>query len=175
MVTASCGISRRNVRCSLSHKQKKADGKNHFAEMKSCCGCHIEVKIGVVHVMKPPEDWDHVVGPMPPPIGVIHQEERRDDSGPAGEWEPGQQTDMPIFCPHRDGDRDRQHGETNFCKTGNRKHKVAYEPVQHTEMLASQRKSPLEPEQRNEYASQQWPADIIHEGNFLHWNWYCRW
>jgi hypothetical protein len=40
--------------------------------------------------------------------------------------------------------------------------------VQHTEMLASQWKSPLQPEQRNEYASQQWPADIIHQGNFLH-------
>ena len=69
-------------------KGKKPDRKNHFAEMKSRCGCHIEVKIGMVHVMKPPEDWDHVVGPMPPPIGVIHQEERRDDSGPAGEREP---------------------------------------------------------------------------------------
>src|SRR6266498_4064325 len=127
---------------------------------------HVQVQIGVVHVMKPPEDWNHVVGPMPPPIGVIHQEERRDPSDPLGKCKQIQQTHMPIFGQHR---------ETNYCKTGDRKHKVTHEPMQHTEMLASQRKSPLEPEQRNEHACQQWPADIIHEGNFLHWNWYCRW
>jgi len=75
---------------------------------------------------------------------------------------------MPIFCPHRDGDRNRQHREANDGKTGNRKHKVAHQPMQHSEVLAPQRKSPLEPEQRNEYASQKWPAEIIHQGNFLH-------
>src|SRR5713101_7315811 len=86
---------RRGLECDEEHDQhyrrdakerhgkgKKSDRKNHFAEMKSRGGCHIEVEIGVVHVMKPPEDWDHVVGPMPPPIGVIHQEERRDPSDP---------------------------------------------------------------------------------------------
>src|SRR6266487_5008496 len=81
-------------------KGKKSNRENHFAEMKSRCGCHIEVKIGVVHVMKPPEDWDHVVSPMPPPIGVIHQEKRRDPSAPPGKCKPIQQTHMPIFCPH---------------------------------------------------------------------------
>ena len=136
--------------------------------MKSRGGADIEVEIGVMHVMEPPEEWDHVIGPMPPPIGVIHQEERRDPSDPSGKGKPIQQTDMSFFCPHRDGDRDRQHGEANYGKTGNRKHKVAHEPMQHAEMLASQRKSPLQPEQRNEYASQQWPADIIHQGNFWH-------
>src|SRR6266446_1908696 len=63
-------------------KGKKSNRENHFAEMKSRCGCHIEVEIGVVHVMKAPKDWDHVVGPMPPPIGVIHQQKRRDGSDP---------------------------------------------------------------------------------------------
>src|SRR5438034_6506389 len=29
------------------------------------------------HVMKAPEDWDHVVGPMPPPIGVIDRKSTR--------------------------------------------------------------------------------------------------
>src|SRR5207253_9347583 len=70
---------RRGLECDEEHDQhyrrdakerhrkgKKANRENHFAEMKSCCGCHIEVEIGVVHVMKAPEDWDHVVGPMPP-------------------------------------------------------------------------------------------------------------
>src|SRR2546430_10912299 len=58
-------------------KRKKSNRENHFAEMKSRGSANIKVEIGVMHVMKAPEDWDHVVGPMPPPIGVIHQEERR--------------------------------------------------------------------------------------------------
>src|SRR2546428_13443818 len=61
---------------------KKADGKNHFAKVESCSGRHVEIQISVMHVMKSPEDWDHVVGPMPPPIGVIQQQERRDGSDP---------------------------------------------------------------------------------------------
>src|SRR5205814_5419203 len=49
-------------------KGKKSDRENHFAEMKSRCGRYIEVEVGVMHIMKPPEEMDHVVGPMPPPI-----------------------------------------------------------------------------------------------------------
>src|SRR5947208_11815361 len=48
-------------------KGKKSDRENHFAEMKSRCGRYIEVEVGVMHIMKPPEEVDHVVGPMPPP------------------------------------------------------------------------------------------------------------
>src|SRR5438094_7396965 len=65
-------------------KREKADGKNHFAEMKSRGGADIEIEIGVMHVMKPPEDWDHMIGPMPPPVSVIHQQKGGDHSGPAG-------------------------------------------------------------------------------------------
>jgi len=35
-------------------------------------------------------------------------------------------------------------------------------------MLASQRESPLKPEQDEKQASQHWIADIIHERNFWH-------
>src|SRR5207245_11007326 len=96
---------RRSLECDKEHDQhyrrdakerhrkgKKADGKNHFAEMKSRGCADIEVKIGVVHVMKAPEDWDHVVGPMPPPIAVIHQEDRRAARAPTREGKPRQQT-----------------------------------------------------------------------------------
>src|SRR5207249_6126408 len=51
-------------------KRKKADRENHFAEMKSRGGCHVEVEIGVVHVMKSPEERHHVHRVMPPPVGV---------------------------------------------------------------------------------------------------------
>lgn len=40
--------------------------------------------------------------------------------------------------------------------------------MQDTEVLASQRVSPLKPEQGEQEASQQRVADVIHEGNFLH-------
>src|SRR6266536_6523824 len=55
-------------------KRKKTDGKNHFAKMKSRGSAHIEIEIGVMHVMKTPEDRYHVIGPMPPPVGIIHQQ-----------------------------------------------------------------------------------------------------
>src|SRR5882724_12783504 len=48
-------------------KRKKADGKNHFAKVESRGRSHIEVEIGVMHIMKTPEERHHVIGPMPPP------------------------------------------------------------------------------------------------------------
>src|SRR5438874_12292742 len=64
-------------------QRKKTDRKNHLAKMKSCGSAHVEIKIGMMHVMKPPEQGHHVIGPMPPPIGIIHQQECRDDTNPA--------------------------------------------------------------------------------------------
>src|SRR5215831_12331003 len=75
---------------------------------------------------------------------------------------------MSIFCPHRDGDWDRQHSQTNDGKTRDRKHKVTYQPMQHTKMLATQREAPLEQQQRNKQATQQRSADIIHQRNLWH-------
>ena len=55
-----------------------------------------------------------------------------------------------------------------MAKPGNREHKIPYEPVKHIEMLSSQRESPLKPEQDEKQASQQWIADVIHQGNLRH-------
>jgi hypothetical protein len=70
--------------------------------------------------------------------------------------------------PHRDCDRNGQHRKPNDRKAGNREHKIPYEPVKHFEMSASQRESPLKPEQDEKQASQQWVADVIHERKFWH-------
>jgi hypothetical protein len=75
---------------------------------------------------------------------------------------------MSILRPYGCGERDRQHGETDDGETGNREHKIAHQPVEQTEMLASQRKSPLQPEQGEKYTSQQWSANIIDQRNSLH-------
>src|SRR6266496_6126554 len=48
--------------------RKKADGKNHFAEMEACGRAHVEVEVCVMYVMKTPEDRHHVISPMPPPV-----------------------------------------------------------------------------------------------------------
>src|SRR5437667_11933645 len=125
--------------------REKADRKNHLAEMESCGSTDVEIKIGVMHVMKSPEERNHMIRPMPPPVGIIHQQERRDTRGPSRQSKPVQQADMAVSCPHCRGDRDWQHSETDDGETWNREDKVAYQPVQHAEMLASQGKAPLQP------------------------------
>ena len=142
-------------------KRKKPDREKHLAEMKSRRGADIHIQIGVVHVMESPEERNHVIGPMPPPVGIIHQQKRSDASGPPGRSDPVQQTDMPILRPRRYREWDWEHGQTNNRETGNREHKVAHQPVQDPEVLASQRKTPLQPEQREKYTGQQWSANII--------------
>jgi len=51
---------------------EKANRKNHFAEMKASGRAHIHVEVGVMHIMKAPEEWQSVIRPVPPPVGVIH-------------------------------------------------------------------------------------------------------
>jgi hypothetical protein len=75
---------------------------------------------------------------------------------------------VSIRRPGRDRDRNGQHRETNNCEAWDREHKIPDEPVKHIEMLSSQRESPLEPEQDKKQASQQWIADVIHQGNLRH-------
>src|SRR6266513_770064 len=69
-------------------QREKTDGKNHFAEVKSRGGAHIEIEIGVMHVMKSPKDRDHVHGPVPPPVGVVHQKECCDHDRPGWKMQP---------------------------------------------------------------------------------------
>ena len=53
------------------HERKKSGGEQHLAEMKSRGGGHVQVEIGMMHVMESPEERNHVVRPVPPPVGVI--------------------------------------------------------------------------------------------------------
>ena len=71
-------------------QREESNGKNHFAEMKSRCRAHIEVEIGMVDVMEPPKERDHMVGPMPPPIGVIHEQKGRDPDNQSWQTQPVQ-------------------------------------------------------------------------------------
>src|ERR1700745_406529 len=69
-------------------KRKKSDRKNHFAEMEPSGGAHIKVEIRVMHGMESPEERDHAVDPVPPPVRIIHQQKRGDASGPFRESDP---------------------------------------------------------------------------------------
>src|SRR6266487_7154777 len=98
--------------------------------MESRSRANVEIKIRVMHVMESPEQWNHVVGPMPPPVSVIHEQKRGDASGPSGQSDPVQQTDMPILCPNRYREWDWQHGKTDDGESRNREHKIAYRFVE---------------------------------------------
>src|ERR1700742_208716 len=69
-------------------EREKSNGKNHLAKVESRRGAYIEIEISVMHVMKSPEERNHVVRPMPPPIGIIHQQKRSDASNPKRQSEP---------------------------------------------------------------------------------------
>src|SRR4029077_9225833 len=96
MMKERCGLKRNEERdqhywadAEEDHcKRKKGDGKNHFAKVESRGRTYIEIKIGVMHIMKSPEDRNHVISPVPPPVRVVHHEKRQDDSGPSRESEP---------------------------------------------------------------------------------------
>src|SRR4029450_11129399 len=128
-------------------KRKKPHRERNFTEVKSRGGADIHIQIGVVHVMESPEERNHVIGPMPPPVSVIHEQKCSGPSGPSGQSDPVYQPDMPILCPHPHRDRDWQHGETDDGETRNREHEIAHETMQRTEMLAAQRKAQLQTEQ----------------------------
>src|SRR4029450_1740024 len=49
-------------------QRKKADRKDHLTKMESRRSANVEIEIGVMHVMKSPEERNHMVRPMPPPI-----------------------------------------------------------------------------------------------------------
>ena len=142
--------------------------EKHFTEMKSRRGAHVQIEIGVMDVVKAPEERNHVVGPMPPPIGIIHEQKRADCRGPAGQRQPVQQPNMSILRPHRYRHRDRQHRQANKRKTGDRHHKIADKSMNDAEMAAPQWETPLQPKQREKHAGEQRLADIVEDGNCRH-------
>ena len=149
-------------------EREERDREKHFTEMKSGRGAHIQVEVGMVDVVKSPEERDHVVGPMPPPIGIIHKQKRGDGRGPRRSAQPIQQADMSILGPNRDRQRDWQHSEPNDRESGNREQTIAQETAQRAEMLTPKWETPLQQKQRNENAAKQRASDVIHQGKF--WN-----
>src|ERR1051325_7824433 len=116
---------------------EKPGGQDHFAEVKSGGRAHIHVEVGMMDVMKTPEERDHVHGPVPPPVCVIHQQKRGDNRCPMGKVQPVKQSDLLISCPNCDRERNRQRRQTNYSEAGKGKEKITYQPMDHAEVLAS--------------------------------------
>jgi hypothetical protein len=53
---------------------------------------------------------------------------------------------MSILRPDRYGNWDWKHGKSDDGESRNGENKIPYEPMEHPEMLATQRKLPLEPQ-----------------------------
>src|SRR5437660_739925 len=106
--------------------------------METRCRGHVHVKIGVMNVMKPPEERNHVIGPMPPPVGVIHHNKSGDGGDPSVQTKPVEQTEMPILRPNGHRQWNGQHGQTQNYKTRNRHDIVPKQSAQTVKMLTPQ-------------------------------------
>src|SRR5215204_3214787 len=54
-------------------EQPKTGRKSHFTKVKAKSGRDIEISINVMDVMKPPEQWDFMIGPVPIVETQVHQ------------------------------------------------------------------------------------------------------
>src|SRR5947207_13952108 len=105
--------------------------------MKPGRSAHIHIEIGVMHVVEPPEKWDHVVGPMPPPIGVVQKDKSDDGAHPAGEWDAMEQTERPMLRPNRQDNRGRKQCPPKNCLCRHREDQVTHDAADECEMLSS--------------------------------------
>src|SRR5260370_31174588 len=53
-------------------ERKKSGREKHFAKMKARRRAYIEIQIGMMDIVKSPEEREHMIGPMPPPVSVIY-------------------------------------------------------------------------------------------------------
>src|SRR5438874_1834248 len=89
--------------------REKSGRENHLAKVKTRRRAYVHVQVGVMNVVKSPEQRNHVVRPMPPPIGIIHKQKCRDDPGPTRKRDPAKQTEMSTLHPRGQHQR---HGQS---------------------------------------------------------------
>ncbi len=107
-------------------ERKKSGREKHFAKMKARRRAYIEIQIGMMDIVKSPEEREHMIGPMPPPVSVIHEQKRGDDGDPSRRLQPIQQAKMSILRPDADRPRNRQHEETDDRESRNGKNEIAH-------------------------------------------------
>src|SRR5947207_6776075 len=82
-----------------NHEEPKRDRKKNLTEMKARGGAHIEVEIGVMDVVKTPEQGNAMSRIMPPVVGPIHQEECDDGSDKPWQFDPIEQSNPIVLSP----------------------------------------------------------------------------
>ena len=150
------------------HEQPEGKRERDLAEMKTCRCRYIEVEVGVVDVMKAPEERDAVHRVVPPVIRPIHQQKRHDSRGDSRQLDPVEQANSVALRPGGVRERDRHQGEPKNHERRNRHHEIPHQPWQHGEMPAPQRIFPLEKQQEREEAPQNRTAHIIEQRDWLH-------
>src|SRR5437899_7572830 len=69
-------------------ERKKSDREKHLTKMKTRGRAYIEIEIGMMDIVKSPEEREHMIGPMPPPVGIINEPKRVRDRAPIRPPEP---------------------------------------------------------------------------------------
>ena len=75
---------------------------------------------------------------------------------------------MALLRPGAKCERNRKHCQTHDGEAWNREQKIAHQPTQRGKVLTSEWKAPLEQQQQEEQAREQWTANVIHEQNWFH-------
>src|SRR5713101_9095008 len=71
-------------------------GQAHLAEVKPHGGENVEIAIDVMHEMKSPKRLRDVIQPVPPPQGVIEQQDAGDEANRARQRNAMQQAESPL-------------------------------------------------------------------------------
>jgi hypothetical protein len=66
---------------------------------------HVDIAVGMVHLVQPPEERDFVGGQMLHPDGEVEREKRQDNLGPRRPGDLVQQPDLMLFSVKRGGYR----------------------------------------------------------------------
>lgn len=73
-----------------------------------------------------------------------------------------------MLRPGSDRDRNWQHGPPKDYVRGNGKKQVANNAAKQSDMLAAQRKTPLQPKKSDEYSDDERSAGVVEKGDRLH-------
>ncbi len=158
---------RSNAKHDQSYR-KKTSREKHFAKMEARGGSHIHIEVGMMDIVKPPEKRHPMIGPMPPPVGVVHEQKRGGNRYWLWLLQPVHQSHTSMLRPNCQSERDRQHCESDNYKTWNRDDVVTNQSTQHAKMLASQRKTPLKKKQGQNQNSEERVANEIEQRRQLH-------
>lgn len=128
--------------------------------MKPAGGAHVHVEIGVMHIVKAPEEGRQVHEHVPPVIGVIVKQHAGDHRERSMQTKPVEESESFPRRPEGDNKRDRYQEQTRKKKTGRGEDCIPQEAPERGKMLPPQRPLPLNDQERAKYDSED-EAEIL--------------